>query len=72
LHISSFITALDVYVGCLALFWTREEVRESLGLEMPYLFLYAFILFVVARNVLFWHIYFYSPSKYACVISALY
>jgi hypothetical protein len=27
-------------------------VRESLGPEVPYLFLYAFILFVVARNVL--------------------
>jgi hypothetical protein len=28
-------------------------VRESLGPEVPYLFLYAFILLVVTRNVLF-------------------
>jgi hypothetical protein len=28
-------------------------VRESLGLEVPFLFLYAFILFVVIRNSLF-------------------
>jgi hypothetical protein len=31
LHSSSYIIALDVYVGCLALFWTRETERESLG-----------------------------------------
>jgi hypothetical protein len=41
-------------------------VRESLGPEVPYLFLYAFILFVMARNVLFC-----SFIKYACVISSL-
>jgi hypothetical protein len=28
-------------------------VGESLGPEVPYLFLYAFILFVMTRNVLF-------------------
>jgi hypothetical protein len=33
-----------VFVGFLDLFWTRETVRESLGLEVLYLFLYAFYL----------------------------
>jgi hypothetical protein len=36
----------------LALFCTKEAVRESLGPEVAYLFLYAFIFFVVNRNVL--------------------
>jgi hypothetical protein len=42
-----------VFVGFLDLFWTRETVRESLGLELFHLFLYAFILFVVKRNAIF-------------------
>jgi hypothetical protein len=45
--------ALDEYVGCLALFWSREPVRESLAAEVLYLFLYTFILFVVNRNAIF-------------------
>jgi hypothetical protein len=53
LHISRSIIALDEYVGFLALFWTRETVRESLGPEVLYLFLYVFILFVVNRNAIF-------------------
>jgi hypothetical protein len=47
------IIALDEYVGCLALFWSREPVRESLAAEVLYLFLYTFILFVVNRNAIF-------------------
>jgi hypothetical protein len=35
------------------MFWAREAVRESLGPEVIYLFLYAFILFVVNRNAIF-------------------
>jgi hypothetical protein len=42
-----------VFVGFLDLFWTRETVRESLDPEVLYLFLYAFILFVVSRNAIF-------------------
>jgi hypothetical protein len=46
-----------VFVGFLGLFWTiereRERERESLGPEVLYLFLYAFILFWVNRNVIF-------------------
>jgi hypothetical protein len=38
---------------CLALFWTIGAVRESLGPEVLYLFLYAFILFMVNRNAIF-------------------
>jgi hypothetical protein len=53
MHISSSLIALDEYVGCLDLFWTIEIVRESLGPEVLYLFLYAFILFVVNRNAIF-------------------
>jgi hypothetical protein len=37
----------------LALSWTREAVRESLGPEVLYLFLYAFIFFMVIRNAIF-------------------
>jgi hypothetical protein len=47
------IKAIDVFVGVLDLFWTRETVIESLGREGLYLFLYAFILFVVNRNAIF-------------------
>jgi hypothetical protein len=42
-----------VFVGFLDLFWTRETVRGSLGPEVLYLFLYAFILFMVNRNAIF-------------------
>jgi hypothetical protein len=41
-----------VFVDFLGLFWTIETVRESLCLEVLYLFLYAFILFLVNRNAL--------------------
>jgi hypothetical protein len=47
------IKAIDVFVGLLDLFWTRETVRESLGPEVLYLFLYAFILFMGNRNAIF-------------------
>jgi hypothetical protein len=43
---------IDVFVGSLDLFWTIETVRESLGPEVLYLFLYAFILFLVNRNAI--------------------
>jgi hypothetical protein len=46
---SRSIKAVDVFVGFLTLFWTREAVRESLGPEVLHLFLYAFVLFVVNR-----------------------
>jgi hypothetical protein len=45
--------AIIVFVGFLDLFCTREIVRESLGPEVLYLFLYAFILFMVNRNTIF-------------------
>jgi hypothetical protein len=44
--------AIDVFAGFLVLFWIREIVRESLGPEVLYLFLYAFILFMVNRNAI--------------------
>jgi hypothetical protein len=43
---------MDVFVGFLDLFWTNEAVRESLGPEVLFLFLYAFILFTVNRNAI--------------------
>jgi hypothetical protein len=46
------IKAIYVFVGFLGLFWTIETVRESLGPEVLYLFLYAFILFMVNRNAI--------------------
>jgi hypothetical protein len=49
---SRFIKAIDVFVGFLGLFWTIETVRESLSPELLYLFLYAFILFLVNRNAI--------------------
>jgi hypothetical protein len=42
-----------VFVGFLGLFSTIEIVRESLGRKVLYLFLYAFILFLVNRNAIF-------------------
>jgi hypothetical protein len=42
-----------VFVGFLDLFWTIERVRESLGPEVLYFFLYAFILFLLNRNAIF-------------------
>jgi hypothetical protein len=50
---SRSIKAIDVFVDFQDLFWTIEIVRASLGPEGLYLFLYAFILFVVNRNVVF-------------------
>jgi hypothetical protein len=44
--------AIDVFVGLLGLFGTIESVRESLDPEVLYLFLYAFILFLVNRNAI--------------------
>jgi hypothetical protein len=41
-----------VFVSFLDLFWTIETLRESLGPEVLYLFLYAFILFLVNRNAI--------------------
>jgi hypothetical protein len=41
-----------VFVCFLGLFWIRETVRESLAPEVLYLFLYAFILFMVNRNAI--------------------
>jgi hypothetical protein len=49
---SRSIKAIDVFVGFLGLFWTRETVRESLGPGGLYLCLYAFILFMVNRNAI--------------------
>jgi hypothetical protein len=41
-----------VFLSFLVLLWTIEMVRESLGPEMLYLFLYAVILFLVNRNAI--------------------
>jgi hypothetical protein len=41
-----------VFVGFLDWFWTVETVRENLSPEGLYLFLYAFILFMVNRNAI--------------------
>jgi hypothetical protein len=41
-----------VSVSFVDLFWTIETVRESLSPEVLYLFLYAFILFLVNRNAI--------------------
>jgi hypothetical protein len=49
---SRSIKVIDVFVGFLDLFWTIETVRESLGPEVLYLFLYAFILFFVNGNAI--------------------
>jgi hypothetical protein len=50
---SSSIKAIYVFVGFLGLFWTIEIVRESLSPKVIYLFLYAFILFLVNGNAIF-------------------
>jgi hypothetical protein len=49
---SRSIKAIDVFASFLGLFWTIEIVRETLGPEVLYLFLYAFILFMVNRNAI--------------------
>jgi hypothetical protein len=46
-------------------------VRESLSQEVLYLFLYAFILFVVNRNAILIY-FFYCLTKFAGVISGLF
>jgi hypothetical protein len=66
---SRSIKAIDVLVGFLGLFWIIETVRESLSPEVLYLFLYAFILFMVNRNAIIDIFIFYGLSKCACVIS---
>jgi hypothetical protein len=54
-----------VFVGFLDLFWIREIVREILGPEVLYLFLYAFILFMVYRNAIL--IYLFLLLKQVCM-----
>jgi hypothetical protein len=49
---SRSIKAIDVFVGFLDLFWTIATVKESLSTKVLYLFLYAFILFLVNRNAI--------------------
>jgi hypothetical protein len=49
---SRSIKVIDVFVSFLDLLWTIETVRESLSPEVLYLFLYAFILFLVNRNAI--------------------
>jgi hypothetical protein len=49
---SRSIKAIDVFVSFLGLFWTIETVRESLGPEVLYLFLYAIILFLANTNAI--------------------
>jgi hypothetical protein len=49
---SRSIKAIDVFVGFLDWFWTIETVRESLSPKGLYLFLYAFIFFMVNRNAI--------------------
>jgi hypothetical protein len=49
---SRSIKAMYVFIGFLSLFWTTEIVRESLGPEILYLFLYAIILFLANRNAI--------------------
>jgi hypothetical protein len=49
---SGSIKAIDVFVGFLGLCWTIETVRERLSPGVLYLFLYAFILFLVNRNAI--------------------
>jgi hypothetical protein len=49
---SRSIKAIYVFVGFLGLFWTIEAMRESLSPEVLYLFLYAFILFMVNRDAI--------------------
>jgi hypothetical protein len=59
------IKDIDVFVGFLDLFWIREIVREILGPEVLYLFLYAFILFMVYRNAIL--IYLFLLLKQVCM-----
>jgi hypothetical protein len=54
-----------VFVGFLGLFQTREGVGESLALEVLYLFLCAFISFMLARNVIHCVFIFNTPT---CVL----
>jgi hypothetical protein len=49
---SRSIKAINVFAGFLDLFWIIETVRASLGPEGLYLFLYAFMLFMVIRNAI--------------------
>jgi hypothetical protein len=48
---SSSKIVLVVFVGFLALFYDKDGVGERLDPEVDYLFLYVFISFLVARNV---------------------
>jgi hypothetical protein len=59
---SRFKIAMDVFVGFLALFYIRDGVGENLAPEVLYLFFYAFISFVVARNVILGITIFIAPD----------
>jgi hypothetical protein len=57
---------MDVFVGFLGLFFIREDVGESLAPELLYLFLCAFISFMLTRNVILCIFYFQSSKWCAC------
>jgi hypothetical protein len=44
---------MNMFVGFLGLSYIREDVGESLAPEVLYLFLCAFISFMLARNFIF-------------------
>jgi hypothetical protein len=63
---SRFIITLGVFVGFLGFFWTRACVGEILAPVLLYLFLYALILLLLARNALFVCINFSGSNLIAC------
>jgi hypothetical protein len=68
---SRFKTAMDMFVGFLVLFYSRDGVEESLAPEELNLFLCAFISFVLARNVIFGVLFFHSSNLCPCYSKSL-
>jgi hypothetical protein len=57
-----------VFVGYLGLFWTKACVGESLGSFRLYLFYYALILYLLARNA-FIYVHLDSLVQIICLLS---
>jgi hypothetical protein len=60
--------AIGVFNGSLGLFWTKACVGESLASLLLYLFLYALIPYMLARNAFILCIKF-SGAKTSCLLS---
>jgi hypothetical protein len=60
--------AIGVFIGSLGLFWTKACVGERLDSFLLYLFYYALILYLLARNA-FAYVHLNSRVQTSCLLT---